>query len=106
MAREQNHAVGCALVSMENTVLLPQVPYHFMLTCNYAETNVLRSSVYDQGKPGSRCDSFGSNYKLEANDCNNLCDIPKGKFDPFDGTLLTTLTHSSLEKTQMRHDPQ
>lgn len=79
MAKERQNAVGCALVSMENSNQNSKVPYHFMLTCNYHETNIQKSSVYDQGKPGSRCSSLGSGYKPELNDCKYLCDKEIGK---------------------------
>lgn len=79
MAREKNNAVGCAFVSMENTIEHKSIPYHFMLTCNYAETNILNGSVYDQGDPGSRCDSYGSDYVRDKGDCSSLCDNTKGK---------------------------
>ncbi|XP_063708731.1 antigen 5 like allergen Cul n 1-like [Culicoides brevitarsis] len=77
MAREKNDAVGCALVSMENTELSAAVPHHFMLTCNYAETNIKKSVVYDQGIAATRCDSFGIEFKRDKNDCTSLCESSK-----------------------------
>lgn len=74
MAREKNEAVGCALVSMKNLKLKPEVPYHYMLTCNYAETNFLRDTLYDHGDACSDCKVYGLDFKCDRAIYHRLCD--------------------------------
>uniref|UniRef100_A0A336LXT6 CSON007711 protein n=1 Tax=Culicoides sonorensis TaxID=179676 RepID=A0A336LXT6_CULSO len=74
MARERNDAIGCALVSMKNTKLNPRAPFHYMLTCNYPETN-LPGPLYDHGDACSRCDSYGPTFKCDKADYFLLCDL-------------------------------
>lgn len=80
MAREKNDAVGCAFVSFKNTKRNPQVPFHYMLTCHYAETNFLKETVYDHGEACSRCNSYKPPQKCDINDdYHRLCQKTKEK---------------------------
>lgn len=74
MAREKNEALGCALVSMENKKLMKDVPYHYMLTCHYADTNFLLHTIYDHGDACTRCDTHGPDYKCDKAYYHRLCD--------------------------------
>lgn len=73
MAKDKNEAVGCALVSMENYILNAQLPYHFMLTCHYANTNILNAIMYEHGRSCSHCDAYGKDFRCDSKEYHRLC---------------------------------
>lgn len=62
MIREGQEKVGCA-IAIYKTV---KWSYNFLLTCNYAETNMNHEQVYDIGSPCKRCNSYGSGLKCDS----------------------------------------
>lgn len=58
MARENNHKIGCALINF-NYYNKNVKYYGKMLTCNYAETNVVHQHVYTSGESCSECSHYG-----------------------------------------------
>lgn len=89
MIREGQESVGCAIAIYENE----RYPYNFLLTCNYAETNMLNEQVYDIGSPCNRCNSYGSDFKCDSNYrylCGNNKNSSQKLKNPFE-VLLSVL---------------
>lgn len=72
MAREKNNAVGCALVYIKNEKPNKEVPYHYMLTCNYAETN-FKDTIYDHGEACTQCKTYGPEFNCDKAEYHRLC---------------------------------
>lgn len=58
MSREKNNKIGCAFITYEEYID-NELWYGNMLTCNYAETNLLGTPVYQRGTPCSGCAELG-----------------------------------------------
>lgn len=58
MARENNHKIGCAMINF-NYYNQNVKYYGKMLTCNYAETNIVNQHVYTSGESCSECSHYG-----------------------------------------------
>ncbi|XP_055693741.1 antigen 5 like allergen Cul n 1-like [Lutzomyia longipalpis] len=58
MVKENNRALGCALVSFEQ-FMSNSWWYAMMVTCNYAETNMLNQRIFATGTPCSGCGAIG-----------------------------------------------
>uniref|UniRef100_A0A336M3A3 CSON007712 protein n=1 Tax=Culicoides sonorensis TaxID=179676 RepID=A0A336M3A3_CULSO len=74
IARGTNDAVGCGMMQFTNAFQYPTEPYHYLLTCNYAQTNIKDEALYDAGATCSRCDAFGSDYECDTRNFKYLCD--------------------------------
>lgn len=69
MSREKNNKIGCAFITYEE-YKDNELWYGNMLTCNYAETNLLETPVYQRGTPCSGCAEIGMSCSLKY---SNLC---------------------------------
>ncbi|GAB0098203.1 hypothetical protein DMENIID0001_139130 [Sergentomyia squamirostris] len=69
MIREKSNCVGCAMITY-NFVESGKEWTGLILTCDYAETNMLNWPIYTKGAPCSECTSIG---KSVSSDYDSLC---------------------------------
>ncbi|XP_063708733.1 antigen 5 like allergen Cul n 1-like [Culicoides brevitarsis] len=72
MARENNRALGCALISRKSSTYSKDHPYNFMLTCHYADVIFQNKPLYEYGEACSACKSYGPEFKCDENE-RHLC---------------------------------
>lgn len=84
MSREKNNKIGCAFITYEEYID-NELWYGNMLTCNYAETNLLGTQVYQVGAPCSGCADIGMSCSQRF---ANLCSSRNGSKVVFGSNFL------------------